>query len=80
MPADPPTVPGQSDRLYTGYPEKGRTDIPPREPSVTAQQGTKTREPPRADEGTYTRETPYYREKSIENALRLTRRLRKPRT
>ena len=45
-----------------------------------AQQGIKTQEPPRADEGTYTRETPYYRETSIENAVRLTRGLRKHRT
>ena len=35
---------------------------------------------PRADEGTYTRETLSYRETSIENALRLTRGLRKHRT
>ena len=45
---DPPTIPGRSGLLHTGYPEEGGADIPPREPPITAQQrAADVRDPPR---------------------------------
>ena len=73
---DSPTVPGQSGWLYTG----GRDGYSAQGTPYQGLARDEDARAPRADEGTYTRENPYYRETSIENAMRLTRGPRKHRT